>query len=73
MKQVWVLFPFREKTKCQYALVSSKEQKGNSRVEKEKKGKHIFNMIWKVACASKPCVIMKLTKSWSENPSAYSL
>jgi hypothetical protein len=40
MKQVWVLFPFREKTKCQYALVSSKEQKGNSRVEKEKKRKH---------------------------------
>jgi len=38
MKQV--LFPFMEKTKCQYALVSSKEQKGNSRVEKEKKRKH---------------------------------
>jgi hypothetical protein len=43
-------------------LSHSKSRK-DSRGGKKKKEKHIFNMMWKVACASKPCVIMKLTKS----------
>ncbi|KAB8388304.1 hypothetical protein FH972_024778 [Carpinus fangiana] len=43
--------------------------------EEKKRENHIFNMMWKVACASKPCVIMKLTKSWLKihNPSTYAL
>jgi hypothetical protein len=51
----------REKTKCQYACLIQRAERIVG--EEKKKEKHIFNMMWKVACASKPCVIMKLTKS----------